>query len=144
LPNEDNVTYNTLPFWESSSEKHVECLLIQTNIAVFEAPDASTKPAESALHFSLYFCKIPFNIMLTFLLMSPKLLFFSFRTKTVCAVLVPLVIVTCPAHRILIVIVLVIFGEEHKSVYETISSSYLLLHPLDINIPLSHPLCSRH
>ena len=137
------MTYNT-PFWESSSEQHIECLLIQTNITMFEAPDDSTKPADSTLHFSLYFCKMPFNIMLTFLLMSPKLLFFSFRTNTVCAVLVPLVIVTCPAHRILIVIVLVIFGEEHKSVYETISSSYLLLPPLDINFPLSHPLCSRH
>jgi len=42
-----------------------------------------------------------------------------FRTKTVCAVLVPPVTVTCHAHRVLIVIVLVIFGEEYKSVYET-------------------------
>lgn len=55
------------------------------NITVFEAPDASTEPAESTLHFSLYFCKMPFNIMPAFLRMSPKWLFFSFRTKTVCS-----------------------------------------------------------
>jgi hypothetical protein len=41
---------------------------------------------------------------------------FSFRTKTVCALLVPPVPVTCRTHHILIVIVLVIFGEEYRSV----------------------------
>jgi hypothetical protein len=87
---------------------------------------------------------MPFNIMLAFLLMSPKLLFFSFSTETVCAVLVLPVTVKCPAHRVHIMIVLVIFGEECKSVNDTISSSYLLLPALDINIPLSHPLCNHY